>query len=61
MIDTIDESIGEKVAITRGISNIIYKINCFKSDWFYSLSPQQKEWLEQSIVPLKKLLAEAVR
>lgn len=57
----IDESIGEKVAITRGISNIIYKIYCFKSDWSYSLSPQQKEWLEQSLVPLKKVLAEAVR
>ena len=56
----IDESIGEKTAITRGISNIIYKIYSFKSDWSYSLSPQQKEELDEVSNLLRKILSKAL-
>jgi hypothetical protein len=56
----IDESIGEKAAITRGISNIIYNIYCFKREWSYRLSPQQKEELDEVSNLLKKILSNAL-
>lgn len=54
-------STNKKSSISKVITKIISLICDLKFEYGTSLSTQQKEWLEQSLVLLKKVLAEAVR
>ena len=57
----INVEVGSKSIIAKEVANIISKISSLKFEREYELSTLQKEWLEQSLVSLKKVLAEAVR
>ena len=57
----INISTNKKSPISNAITKIISLICTLKFEHETSLSKQQKEWLEQSLVLLKKVLAEAVR
>lgn len=54
-------TVGSKSVIAKEVANIISNVNSLKFEREYELSTQQKEWLEQSLGLLKKVLAEAVR
>ena len=57
----IKAEVGSKSVIANEVANIISNVSSLKFEREYELSTQQKEWLEQSLVSLKKVLAEAVR
>lgn len=57
----IKAEVGSKSVIANEVANIISNVSSLKFEREYELSTQQKEWLEQSLVLLKKVLAEAVR
>lgn len=57
----INVEVGSKSIIAKEVANIISNILKLKFEREYKLSTLQKEWLEQSLVPLKKVLDEAVR
>jgi hypothetical protein len=57
----INISTNKNSSISKAITKIISLICTLKFEYETSLSTQQKEWLNQSLVLLKKVLAEAVR